>query len=182
MNKFPKIETKKLFLTELKAEDIPEIVKYASNKNISNFTQNIPFPYSEKDAVFWINMANQGFENGHQYTFAIRTKERNNFIGGIGLNIERKYKRAEIGYWIAKPFWGKGYATEATKSIIEFGFKNLDLNKFTSSYLAKNPASGKVMENSGMKKEGELKEHIFKNSEYHDLILYGLTKKQNTTP
>ncbi|TDQ25718.1 GNAT family N-acetyltransferase [Tenacibaculum caenipelagi] len=179
MKNFPKIETERLFLTELKAKDISDIVKYASNKNISDFTQNIPFPYSEKDAIFWINMANQGFENGNQYTFAIRLKEKDNFIGGIGIKIERKNNRAEIGYWIAEPFSGNGYATEATKAILKFGFDNLNLNKFTSSHLANNPASGQVLKNSGMKKEGELKEHIFKNSKYIDLILFGLTKKQN---
>ncbi len=179
MKNFPKIETERLILTELKAKDIPNIVKYASNKNISDFTQNVPFPYVEKDAVFWINMANQGFENGNQYTFAIRPKEKENFIGGIGIKIERKNNRAEIGYWIAEPFSGKGYATEATKAILKFGFKNLDLNKFTSSHLSNNPASGKVLENSGMKKEGDLKKHILKNTKYIDLILYGLTKEQN---
>jgi RimJ/RimL family protein N-acetyltransferase len=179
MKTFPKIKTERLFLTELKAEDIPNIVKYASNKNISNFTQNIPFPYGEKDAIFWINIANQGFENGNQYTFAIRPKDNGNFIGGIGIKIEQNNNRAEIGYWIGESFWGKGYATEATKAIIKFGFENLNLNKFTSSHLANNPASGKVLKNSGMKKEGELKENILKESKYIDLILFGLTKEQN---
>ncbi|RDV10733.1 N-acetyltransferase [Pontibacter diazotrophicus] len=177
MNGFPKIETERLFLTELKSDDIYEIVKHASNKNISDFTQNIPFPYSEKDAIHWISVANKGFENGSQYTFAIRTKENNEFIGGIGLKVERRDNRAEIGYWIAEPYWGKGLATEATKSIIKYGFEKLKLNKLTSSHLAKNPASGRVMENCGMTKEGELKEQVFKQSEYHDLILYGLTNK-----
>ncbi|MGB5820687.1 MAG: GNAT family protein [Saonia sp.] len=177
MEIFPKIETERLFLTELTSKDIPEIVKHASNKNISDFTLNLPFPYSEKDAIFWINLANQGFKNRTDIIFGIRLKPENKFIGGIGLTVERKFNRAEIGYWIAEPYWRKGYATEATKSIIQYGFENLDLNKFTSSHLAKNPASGKVMKNSGMTKEGELKEHILKQSEYHDLILYGLTKK-----
>ena len=178
MDKFPKIETERLFLTELRAEDISNIVKYASNKNISDFTQNIPFPYAEKDAIFWINMANQGFKNRNQYTFAIRQKDKDDFIGGIGIKIERKNNRAEIGYWIGEPFWGNGFATEATKAVIKFGFENLDMNKFTSSHLANNPASGKVLKNSGMKREGELKEQILKNSKYIDLILFGLTKKQ----
>ena len=160
----------------LRSEDIPFIVKYASNKNISDFTLNLPFPYDEKDAIFWINIANQGFKNGTKIIFGIRLKPKNVFIGGIGLTIESAFDRAEIGYWIAKPFWRKGYATEATKSVIEFGFNKLNLNRLTSSHLAKNPASGRVLEKSGLKKEGVLKEHILKNSEYHDLVIYGLTK------
>lgn len=186
MNKFPKIETERLLLTELSVDDISEIVHQASNKNISDFTQNIPFPYCEKDAIFWINAANQGFQNGSQYTFAIRKKGKNRFMGGIGIKVDKTHNRAEIGYWLGESFWGKGFITEASKSIIKFGFESLHLNKFTSSHLAKNPASGRVLENCGMVKEGELKMHLFKHSEYQNLILYGLTreeyeKKQSTT-
>ena len=180
MNKFPEIITERLILKELKAVDILDIVKFASNKNISVFTLNIPFPYSEKDAIYWINLANQGFKNGTNMIFGIRLKPENKFIGGIGFSIEQRFNRAEIGYWIAEPFWRNGYATEATKAVIEYGFVNLSLNKFTSSHFSKNAVSGKVMENSGMFKEGVLKEHVLKNSEYHDLILYGLTKNQFT--
>lgn len=178
MNEFPTIKTERLLLGQLKAADIPAIVKHASNKKISDFTLNLPFPYAEKDAIYWINLANQGFKNGTNIIFGIKLKTDDQFIGGIELNIERRFNRAEIGYWIAEPFWRKGYATEAIKSIMKYGFEHLDLNKFTSSYLAKNPVSGKVMENSGMTKEGELKEHILKKSEYHDLIVFGLTKEQ----
>ncbi|OAB80473.1 GNAT family N-acetyltransferase [Cochleicola gelatinilyticus] len=178
MATFPKIETERLFLNELKAQDIPDIVKYASNKNISEFTQNVPFPYSEKDAVFWINMAREGFKKGTNLIFAIRHKPENQFIGGIGLSIETKSNRAEIGYWIAEPFWNKGYITEASKAVIKYSFKVLKLQKVTSSHFNSNPASGRVMRKNGMKKEGELEKHILKNNVYHDLILYGLTKEQ----
>ncbi len=178
MNKLPEIKTERLILTELKTEDIRDIVKYASNKKISDFTLNLPHPYCDKDAIYWINLAHQGLKSGTNYIFAIRLKEGSKFIGGIGLGVEKRFNRAEIGYWVAEPFWRKGMATEAAKAIIEFGFNELELNKLTSSHLAKNPVSGKVMQNSGMIKEGELKEHILKNSEYHDLVLYGLTKKQ----
>ena len=72
MNEFPTIETKRLLLTELKAEDIPAIVKHASNKSITDFTLNLPFPYSEKDAIYWRNSANQGFNKGTDVIFGIR--------------------------------------------------------------------------------------------------------------
>mgnify|MGYP000539146346 CR=1 FL=1 len=178
MNQLPQIETERLMLNELKADDIRDIVKYASNKKISDYTLNLPHPYSEQDAIYWINLAHQGLKYGTNYIFAIRLKVDNQFVGGIGFTVEKRFNRAEIGYWIAEPFWRKGIATEATKSIIDFGFEKVGLNKLTSSHFAKNPASGKVMQNSGMIREGELKEHILKNTEYHDLIQYGITKKQ----
>ena len=177
---FPTIETKRLFLAQLKADDIPQIVRYAANKNISDNTLNIPFPYTEKDAIYWINLAHQGFKNGTHFIFGVRLKQEDVFIGGIGFTVEQRFNRAEIGYWIAEPFWNKGYATEATQAIIKFGFEQLALNKLTSSHFAKNLASGKVMVNSGMTQEGELKEHVRKDTTYHTLILYGLTKKEYT--
>jgi RimJ/RimL family protein N-acetyltransferase len=178
INQLPKIETERLFLTELKAADIPHIVRYAANKSISDNTLHIPFPYSEKDAVYWIHLANQGLRNNTHFIFAIRLKTGDEFIGGIGLTIEQKFFRAEIGYWIAEPFWNQGYTTEATKAMIEFGFHDLGLNKITSSHFEHNPASGKVMVKCGMTKEGELKEHICKSSVFHTLVLYGLRKAE----
>ncbi|WP_019039738.1 GNAT family N-acetyltransferase [Psychroflexus tropicus] len=177
MNKLPEINTERLILTELKADDIKDIVNYASNKKISDSTLNLPHPYSEKDAIYWINLAYQGLKSRTNYIFAIRLKEESKFIGGIGLGVEKRFNRAEIGYWIAEPFWGKGIATEANKAVIEFGFKDLGLNKLTSSHLSKNPASGKVMQNSGMIKEGVLKKHILKDEIYHDLVVYGITNQ-----
>ncbi|MEO1253489.1 MAG: GNAT family N-acetyltransferase [Bacteroidota bacterium] len=175
-HRFPEIETPRLLLTQLKSEDVSTIVHFASDEKISKTTLNLPHPYSEKDAIFWINLANQGFERGTDLIFGIKKRPDLNFIGGIGLRIERNFNRAEIGYWIAVPFWNNGFATEATKAIISYGFQHLNLNKFTSSHFAINPASGKVMSKCGMVQEGELKSHILKGDTYHDLILYGLTK------
>lgn len=176
MEPFPEIETNRLVLTELKSEYIPQIVKYASNQNISAHTMNVPFPYTEKDAVYWINLANEGFRNKTNFIFGIRLKAENKLIGGVSLTVEQRFLRAEAGYWIAEPFWNNGFATEATSAIISFGFEKLGLNKITSSHFEINPASGKVMRNCGLTKEGGLKEHVYKNGVFHTLMVYGLTK------
>lgn len=84
MEQFPTIETARLILSELHAADIPQIVACAANKNIASNTLNLPDPYSEKDAIYWINLANQGFKQKTQFIFAIRRKDPASFIGGIG--------------------------------------------------------------------------------------------------
>lgn len=177
MKQFPKIETERLVLSKLTSKDIPAIVAYASNKNISKTTQNIPHPYEEKDAIFWVNSANQGFLNKTQFTFAIRLKTYE-FIGGIGLRVDNRNQKAEIGYWVAEDFWNKGYATEATGSVIKFAFEELNLNKVFATYLEKNISSKKVMIKCGMKEEAVLKEHIKKEDIFHTLIQYRLTKDE----
>lgn len=174
---FPIIETTRLFLNEIKHTDVPIIVNYASNKKVSDFTQNIPYPYAEEDAKIWIIAAQEGFEKGTQFTFAIRLKPGNQFIGGIGLKKDRKHHRAELGYWIAEKFWNHGYATEAARALVKYGFQNINLNKITASHFAENFASGKVLTHCKMIREGVLKEQIFKNEIYNDLIIYGLTKE-----
>ncbi|KEO72662.1 GNAT family N-acetyltransferase [Anditalea andensis] len=181
MECLPKIETERLILDELTAADIPYIVSYASNISISAHTLNIPHPYAEKDAIYWINLSIQGLKNKTNFIFAIRLKTSGEFIGGIGLTVDQKFSRAEVGYWIAQSFWNNGYTTEAAKSIIQFGFDKLSLNKITSSHFEKNPASGRVMVKCKMTKEGELKEHIHKNGLFHTLFLYGLTKSEYKT-
>jgi RimJ/RimL family protein N-acetyltransferase len=173
---FPEIETARLRLTGLQAADIPQIVQLAANPRISDYTLNLPFPYAEKDAIYWLNLAHQGYTNGTHLIFAIRLRPGHTFIGGIGLTLEPRFDRAEIGYWLGEPFWNRGYATEATGAMLRFGFGTLGLNKITSSYLAQNPASGRVMQKCGMTREGELKEHVRKGNTYHTLILYGLTR------
>jgi len=125
MNALPQIETERLILNELRADDVKDNVRYASNKNISDYTLNLPHPYFEQDAIYWINLANQGSKTGMNYIFAIRLKKDNQFVGGIGLTVEKRFNRAEIGYWIAEPFWRKGMATEATKAY-PFGVERLE--------------------------------------------------------
>ena len=174
MNQYPSLETDRLLLGEIYAADIPNIIKYAGNKKVAETTLNMPHPYQEKDAIFWINMAQQGWRDKTKNIFAIRLKTNQELIGGIGLHIEASFNRAELGYWIAVPFWNQGYMTEAVEAVIKYGFNQLHLNKIFAVYEADNPASGKVMLKNGMLKEGELKQHVRKNGVYIDLVQYGV--------
>lgn len=178
MQKFPRINTKRLTLGPLHWKDIPKIVEYAGNENIARTTLNIPHPYEAKDAVFWINKAYEGFEAGEQYTFAIRLRSTVEFIGGIGLIINKRFNSAEMGYWVAEPFWNQGYTTEAVAALLRFGFDALELNKIYASHITENPASGKVMLKNGMIREAELKEHYKKGDTYLSLVQYRLTRSE----
>lgn len=178
MDTYPKLSTDRLRLGSISHKDIPTIVGYAGDAKISSTTLNLPHPYHNEDAIFWISSANQGYRDGSQYTFAIRLADSGAFIGGIGLRVDQQHNRAEMGYWIAVPFWNMGYATEAANAVIRFGFEEVGLNKILATYLVDNPASGKVMIKNGMIKEGELEEHTRKGCIYHSLIQYRLTRTE----
>lgn len=181
MEEFHKLQTERLILSVPEARDIPRILEYAKNPVISRNLLTFPHPYAEKDAIFWINLANQCHQSGEGYIFAIRSKEDGLLIGGIGLDVNKAHNRAEVGYWLGDPHWGKGYATEGTKEMLRFGFETIGLNKITSAHFDYNPASGKVIEKSGLYREGRLKDQVKKGDEYLDMIVYGLTRKQYET-
>lgn len=175
---FPEIITKRLLLGKLSYRNIPEIIEFAGNPKVAETTLNIPHPYAEQDAIYWINSANQGFENRTQFTFGVYVKSPKQFIGGIGLRINPRFERGEIGYWLAEPFWNNGYATEALGALLKFGFTELNLHKIFANHLIENPASGKVMTKNGMITEAELKDHIKKGDRFLSLVQYRLTNEE----
>jgi RimJ/RimL family protein N-acetyltransferase len=98
-------------------------------------------------------------------------------IGVVGLQqIARDRLRAELGYWIGVPWWGKGYATEAARAVVRYGFDELGLHKIHAHYLTRNPASGKVLERVGMRREGMLREEVRKWGRFEDVILCGILR------
>ncbi|PKF75247.1 GNAT family N-acetyltransferase [Chryseobacterium sp. PMSZPI] len=177
MENFPIIKTERLILSQLEEKDLPFIVGYLQHKIYSDLTSNIPYPYTESDAKFWLKMANEAFENKSGYTFGIRNKE-GQIIGAIGLH-DREDDKAELGYWIGMPYWNKGYVTEAARAIVDFGFKTLNFNKIFATHFLHNPASGKIMEKIGMEREAILKEEVKKDGEYFDLALYSIFKNKD---
>jgi RimJ/RimL family protein N-acetyltransferase len=174
MHNFPKIETKRLILSQLKEEDLPFVVDYLQDKIFSDLTSNIPYPYRQEDAEFWLKMSKEAFEKGSGFTFAIRDKDEK-IIGAIGLH-DRGEGKAELGYWMAKTYWNQGFVTEAAKAVLDFGFKELTFNKIFATHFLHNPASGKIMEKIGMKKEEILHQHIKKDGKYFDIALYSVLK------
>ncbi|MDX1641956.1 MAG: GNAT family protein [Balneolaceae bacterium] len=178
MNSLPVIETERFRLRIPAAKDIPKIVEYANNPKVTRTTLNMPYPYEEKDAISWINMANEGLEDENHFVFAICRTSDDDFIGGIGLRVNKRFNNAEMGFWIGEPFWNSGYVTKAAGEILKFGFDQIGLHKIYATHMIQNPASGKVMIKNGMIKEGELVDHIKKNDQYYTLIQYRITKTE----
>jgi len=175
---FPIIDTKRIRLRKPAVRDIARIMTLANNPKIEEMTLSFPYPYQEEDAVSWLETANTGFEEKDHYIFAIATLPEDVFIGGIGLEVESDFNRAEVGFWLGEPYWNKGYVTEALGSILKFGFEELSLHKIYAIHLDKNPSSGRVMEKNGMIREAKLVDHIKKGDKYFDVIQYRLTKKE----
>ncbi len=154
-------------------DDLDSLVKYANNPKIAaNMTDQFPHPYTRETGEKFIAMA-----ISHD-PIRIRAIEVNGgACGGIGIHpgedVHRK--NAEMGYWLAEPFWGKGIITEAIKQAIEYGFKTFDISRIFARPYGFNLASQRVLEKAGFKKEAVLKNTLFKNGEYTDEVIYSIT-------
>ena len=179
MTNFPTLETERLILNRPTENDLGDLILHLNSDNVfSENTLNIPFPYQNENAEFWIHeLVNKGFEEKKNFTFAIREKENPKLIGAIGIHLDKVHLKAEIGYWIGKEFWNKGFVTEAVREIIRFGFQDLGLNKIYATHFPHNPASGKIMQNCGMKLEATLKQEYFKNGKPLDVLKYSILKQ-----
>lgn len=178
MNSFPTLSTERLVLSQPTISDVEDVVfQMNSTSEISENTLSLPFPYLEENAHFWFKMAEDGFANKDAFIFGIREKENLKLIGAIGLHIDLGNNKAEVGYWLGKSFWNKGYVSEALQEVIKFGFEDLNLNKIYASHFLHNPASGKVLEKNGFTFEAVLLQEILKNEKYLDIRRYSYLKQ-----
>lgn len=170
----PTLRTSRLILRPFEIADAPRVQQLAGAREVALNTIHIPHPYPDGAAEEWISKHEQRIEEG-EFSFAIDDGE---LVGAIGLHMKRDYERAEIGYWLGVPFWGRGYATEAVAAIIRYGFEELKLNRIYAGYFSRNAVSGRVMEKNGMKYEGSLRQHVKKWDEYVDVIYYGILRSE----
>ena len=166
------LHTERLVLRPFVPADAPRIQELAGERDVALNTMHIPHPYPEGGAEEWIATQDEKREHGN-VIFAI---DDGGFVGGIGLRVQREFDRAEIGYWIGKPIWGRGYATEAAGAIIRLGFEEMNLNRIYAGYFSRNAASARVMVKNGMKYEGTLRQHVRKWDEFVDVVYYGILR------
>jgi [ribosomal protein S5]-alanine N-acetyltransferase len=154
--------------------DLENLVRYANNLRIAqNLTDSFPFPYTFRDGENFIARVNA---NIPVTVFAIIFNEE--AIGSIGLFPQQDIfrKNAELGYWLAEPFWGKGIMVEAVKQTVQFGFNNLPLDRIFARPFGTNLASQKVLEKAGFVLEATLKGTILKNGVVLDEMIYAVRR------
>jgi len=151
-------------------EDLERLVALASNKNVSRYlVDTFPYPYTEEDGRYWIDSGSR--ENG-SITKVIELSGL--FVGSVGLTPKIGWEShvAEIGYWVAEDFWGKGIATSALEMMTKLAFTELEFRKLMAPVLEPNIASMRVLEKCGYESEGCFRNHVFKDGEYFDVFQY----------
>ena len=141
----------------------------AGDARVADTTHRIPHPYEDGMAEEWINSHETAFLDGTQVIFAITLRENEALAGAVGLTVSSTENEAELGYWIGVPFWNKGFATEAAAAVIDYGFSRLQLSKISAWYLPRNPASARVMQKIGMRRDENSQRTIKKDGREESL-------------
>lgn len=170
----PTLETQRLRLRPFSLTDAGTVQALAGARQVAATMLNVPHPYENGMAEAWIQTHAPGYEADEQATFAQTLVPTEELVGAVGLRINRLHGRAELGYWVGVPFWNRGYATEAARAMLRFGFEDLELNRIFAQHLVRNPASGRVMQKAGMLHEARLRQHINKWGRFEDIDLYGI--------
>lgn len=161
-------------LRKWNVNDLESLVKYANNWNIAkNMTDSFPFPYTKNDGETFINFANQENKN-HIFAIDIAGKA----VGSIGLHLQEDIyrKNAEIGYWLAEPYWNKGIMSKTIAQVVDFAFHNFDIQRIYAKPFGTNTASQKCLEKVGFFFEARLKNSIFKNEKYIDEFIFSIQR------
>jgi len=178
------IETDRLVLRPFALGDAPTVERYCADREVARTTLAIPHPYPPGAAAEWIASHAPRFADGTNPVFAITLCEEampnqsGQLIGAIDLRVKREHRHAEFGYVIYRPWWNRGYATEATRAILAYGFRTLDLHRIWAHHFSNNPASGRVMLKCGMTPEGTLRQHVCKWGEMLDAMNYGILREE----
>lgn len=174
----PDLETERLLLRAFRPADAPRVTALAGEREIALNTLNIPHPYERHHAEEWIASHPGQLERRESATYAITRREDQQVVGAVGLILDPANEVAELGYWVGKPYWGRGYAAEAGRAVVEWGFRSLGLHRIHASHFPRNPASGAVLRKIGMTREGCLREHVKKWGEHLDLERYGILRRE----
>ena len=154
--------------------DLESLVKYANNPSIAKYMMDqFPHPYTPESGKKFIEFANN---DDPVHIFAIEVEGK--AAGGIGLHPQNDVyrKNAELGYWLAEPYWGKGIITNAIGEIVEFGFKTFDLTRIYARPYETNKGSQRALEKAGFILEARFHKTFFKNNEYLDELVYAIRK------
>ena len=180
----PELPTERLLLRPFRPSDATDVQRLAGAFEVADMTMTVPHPYPEGAAEAWISMHEPAWNAGVLATFAITDRANGALVGAVGFGIKPEHLLAELGYWIGVPYWNRGYASEASRALLDFGFSQLALHRIQARHFLRNPASGRVMQKIGMTYEGTLRGAARKWDRFEDLALYAVLapewKQRNT--
>lgn len=169
------IRTQRLTLRPPKPADAARVSQLAGEYDVACMTGMIPYPYSEREAVAWLQRAGDGEEG---VVFAI---ERSGVLIGCTGYMTFDVDYAELGYWLGKPYWGAGYATEAVRALIAHAFDSHNFDYLRAGHFSGNAGSRRVLGKLGFSREGEEMRDCLARGEALHCLTYRLARHEAVT-
>jgi len=171
------IQTERLVIRDYQQTDLEDIHEYGSDPEVVKY---LPFgPNTREDSQNFLNRAmdKQKEEPREDYGLAVVLKSEDKLIGGCRIS-KASEREGNLGYILNRHYWGNGYATEATKSMVEFGFKELGVHRIYTDCHPDNVRSIRVLEKVGMTVEGTRREYTIMHGEYSDMFLFSILEHE----
>lgn len=148
------VSTERLILRTFTEGDALRVSQLAGDYDVSCMVTCIPHPYPPEAAEGWILLQERGRRCRADYPFAIDAGDGIGLVGAVGLHCTGMAGEYELGYWLGKAYWGRGYATEAARALVAWGRQELAVTKLTAGHFEDNPASARVLEKIGFRPTG----------------------------
>lgn len=168
------LQTERLTLRTIAEEDADELFPLINDPMVLSGLINVPYPYPRSRVMSMIKILRETMRYGESIETSIILKASSAPIGTCSLRIDRQNEKADIGYWLGKQYWNKGYMTEAIKRLIEFAFTELHLFRLHARCFERNRASARILTKCGMKLEGCARGDALKDGEHLDVLDFGL--------
>ena len=174
----PTLTTPRLVLRPFAPEDAPAVHGHLQDIEMARTTATVPHPYPEGAAEAWIASHAIQHETGEAVVLAITLRDGGTLVGAMTLRMDMAHRRGELAYWVGRPHWSRGYATEAADALMRWGFRTLGLHRVHAAHLTRNPGSGAVLRKIGMRHEGTLRGHVLKWGMLEDLEVWGVLEHE----
>ena len=174
---FPLLESERLSFRKLTNIDAPEILALRGNPETMKYIPR-PLITDTEGALAHIKMINDKIDENIDINWAVTEKGSDKCIGIMGFyRTQPEHFRTELGYMIMPEYWGKGYVTEAVKTLLNFGFNTLNFHSIEAVIDSRHFASERVLQKNGFVKEAHFKENFYYNNEFTDTVIYSLLKQ-----
>lgn len=161
-------------LRKWQGDDIDSLVRYANNYHIAkNLTNQFPHPYTHEDGA---NFLNAIASDSPTKVFAIDINGEATGSIGIFPQADIHCKNAEMGYWLAEPYWGNGIMPRAISELVQYGFGTFDITRVFARPFGTNVASQRVLEKAGFTLEARFEKTLFKNGVFMDELIYAVRR------
>lgn len=181
MQPFPLLHTQSLDLIEIQPSHQHDLFHLLTHPQVTEFFLTVPLKEPE-DTQRVVTMLRQRYLDGTGIRWGIALKGQPSLIGIIGFHSFTKEHRGTLVYALNPQYWGKGLITGAIAAVIQYGFRELELNRIDAEVMPGNTASGRALKKNGFQEEGLLREWIHWNGKFYDVHMYALLRSAFKTP